>query len=250
MTEIALLLALAPNGWLLGPRDLVAVPTRTSPGTALRREIEDRYYATPLYERKALAMRERERTKGLAQLVWLSLQPQWLDGGDATPRPGPPKGVLPVNDDREVLRARFLTDYRRMYSTVYNRFLSTLLDNPDVKDDYRLLRTASFNCFRIGGDMKKAVPLALAAEALRPENPTTWWTMQDTYYNCIAYGVGNGQENWKAYLRYADRYREFALASKTPAGREDARRIDIDRRWLGKFLRDNYRSDGTVIKKT
>lgn len=231
MIPLAPLLLLADD-WLLGSGDLVRTPTRTSPGTALRREIEDRYYATPLYERRALAVRERERSKGLARLVWLSLQPKWLDKGDAAPRPGPPGGRLPANDDREVLRARLLADYRRMYSTVYNGLLRRLLDNPDARNDYRLLRAASFNCFRIGGNVKEALPLAKAAEALRPNDPTTWWTMQDTYAKRILYAVGDLQGDFKQYLRYADLCRSLALASRTPEGKEDARRLDIDRKDL------------------
>lgn len=235
-------LLLAAGDWLLGPGDLVRTPTRTSPGAALRRAIEDRYYATPLYERKALAVRERERSTGLARLVWTSLQPHWLDKGDTAPRPGPPGGRLPANDDREVLRARLLADYRRMYSPVYNGLLGRLLDNPDARNDYRLLRTASFNCFRVGGNVKEALPLAKAAEALRPNDPTTWWTMQGTYAQRILYEVGDPQEDFKQYLRYADLCRRLALASKTPEGKEDARRLDIDRKDL--VRRVSQRSKG------
>lgn len=41
---IALLFAQVPKGWLLGPRDLVAVPTRTILGIPLR-EDSSRYQA-------------------------------------------------------------------------------------------------------------------------------------------------------------------------------------------------------------
>ena len=217
-----------------------------SPGTPLRQEIEDRYYATPLYERDALAQREAARSSGLARMLWLSFTPRWRG---QTPIKGKPQGVHPANDDREVLRARLLADYRHLYPSEYRGLLRSLVTVTGEERDYRLLRAESFVNRLIGGDFSKVLPLAKAAEALRPDDPTTWWTMQDTYFSLIVHGVGNGRENWKAYLRYVARCRELARASNTTASREDVRTLDLDRKWLAKVVEQLYRPDGTLIKK-
>lgn len=250
MIAIALFLQTA-NDWMLGPNDLALTPSTVSPYTARRKQIEARYFATPLYQREALAKRERGRSRGFEQVVWVSLAPWWRkDSLDAGTRvSGLPKGTLFAEADREILRARFLADYGRLELKAYKNLLRRLMTDPDAKRDYRLQRAALESAFLVGGDMKDGLGYAKTAEILQPDNPTTWRTMSFAHMSGILYGVGNGNENWKRYVHYTDLSRKYALASKTAAGREEARRLDIDRKWLQGYFSKTYRPDGELIRK-
>lgn len=237
MNLIAFVVAVGQAGWFLGPDDVKQVPSATSRYTQVRQDIEDRFFATPFYERKALAGRERDRSRGLPRLIWESLAPSWREAPGMREFHHVAKGSQPNTKDREVLRARMLVDRQRLHRKAYWPLAARLLAQDD--HDYRLLSAAAIGSFLIGGDMSQGLPYAREAAALRPNEPASWQLLADVHYLRIRYGVGGKLENAREFLAWGGRFRSFAQrhAEAHTEAQTDVREFTLKTKEISKLVK-------------